>query len=53
MLVANVVRELAKVRDFPFADRGEVALQGFEEPVRLHEVWWGEEGTGVEPGAWG
>jgi class 3 adenylate cyclase len=42
ILVSNVVRELAKGKDFLFADRGEVALRGFEEPVRLYEVRWRE-----------
>jgi class 3 adenylate cyclase len=40
ILVSNVVRELAKGKDFLFADRGEVALKGFDEPVRLYEVRW-------------
>jgi class 3 adenylate cyclase len=40
ILVANVVRELAKGKDFRFADRGDVALKGFDEPVRLYEVRW-------------
>ena len=44
ILVADVVRQLAKGKDFLFADRGEVSLKGFEEPVRLHEVRWREEG---------
>jgi class 3 adenylate cyclase len=26
-----------------FADRGEAALKGFDEPVRLFEVRWREE----------
>ena len=43
ILVANVVRELAKGKDFQFADRGDVALKGFEEPVRLYEVRWRED----------
>ncbi len=42
ILVANVVRELAKGKDFPFADRGETSLRGFEDPVRLFEVRWSE-----------
>jgi class 3 adenylate cyclase len=42
ILVANVVRELAAGKGFLFADRGEVALRGFEDPVRLFEVRWGE-----------
>jgi class 3 adenylate cyclase len=40
ILVANVVRELAEGKQFLFADRGEVALKGFDEPVRLYEVRW-------------
>jgi class 3 adenylate cyclase len=40
ILVANVVRELAKGKDFLFADRGETSLRGFEDPVRLFEVRW-------------
>jgi class 3 adenylate cyclase len=42
ILVSNVVRELAKGKDFKFVDRGEVALKGFDEPVRLYEVRWRE-----------
>ena len=38
ILVANLIRELAAGKGFLFADRGDVALRGFEEPVRLHEV---------------
>lgn len=30
-------------KGFPFADRGEAALCGFEDPVRLFEVLWREE----------
>jgi class 3 adenylate cyclase len=44
ILVANVVRELAKGKDFLFADRGDTSLKGFDEPVRLYEVRWREEG---------
>ncbi len=43
ILVSNVVRELAKGKDFLFADRGEVALKGFDEPVRLFEVRWRQD----------
>ena len=42
ILVANVVRELAAGKGFLFADRGETALRGFEDPVRLYEVRWVE-----------
>ena len=40
ILVSNVVRELAKGKDFLFADRGEASLKGFDESVRLFEVKW-------------
>jgi class 3 adenylate cyclase/pimeloyl-ACP methyl ester carboxylesterase len=40
ILVANVVRELAAGKGFLFADRGEVVLRGFEDPVRVYEVRW-------------
>ena len=42
ILVSNVVRELAKGKDFLFAYRGEVALKGCDEPVRLYELRWQE-----------
>jgi len=42
ILVANVVRELAAGKSFLFSDRGDVVLQGFEDPVRLYEVRWRE-----------
>ena len=40
ILVAGVVRELAAGKGFLFGDRGDVALRGFEDPVRLYEVRW-------------
>ena len=40
ILVANVVRELAEGKGFLFGDRGEAALRGFDDPVRLFEVRW-------------
>jgi len=42
ILVSNVVRELAAGKQFLFSDRGDVALRGFEDPVRLYEVSWEE-----------
>jgi class 3 adenylate cyclase/pimeloyl-ACP methyl ester carboxylesterase len=42
ILVSNVVRELAKGKEFVFADRGDILLKGFDEPVRLFEVKWQE-----------
>ena len=44
ILAPVVVRELAAGKGLLFADRGETALRGFEEPVRLFEVRWREEG---------
>ena len=43
ILVADVVRQLTKGKDFLFADRGETSLRGFEDPVRLFEVRWRED----------
>ncbi len=43
ILAPIVVRELAAGKRFLFADRGETALRGFEDPVRLYEVRWGED----------
>ncbi|MDP2676046.1 MAG: adenylate/guanylate cyclase domain-containing protein [Dehalococcoidia bacterium] len=40
ILAANVVRELAEGKGFMFGDRGEVALRGFDDPVRVFEVRW-------------
>ncbi|MCH7999245.1 MAG: adenylate/guanylate cyclase domain-containing protein, partial [Chloroflexi bacterium] len=44
VLASDVVRQLVAGKRFLFADRGETALRGFEEPVRLYEVHWREEG---------
>ncbi len=41
ILVSNVVRELAMGKGFLFSDVGDFALKGFEDPVRLYEVSWG------------
>jgi adenylate cyclase len=45
ILVSNVVRELAAGKGFLFADIGDVLPKGFEDPVRLYEVRWREEGS--------
>ncbi len=45
ILASNVVRELAMGKGFLFGDIGEVVPKGFEEPVRLYEVRWREEGS--------
>jgi len=44
VLVSNVVRELAAGKSFMFSDIGEVLPKGFEDPVKLWEVRWREEG---------
>jgi class 3 adenylate cyclase len=43
ILASLAVRELCAGKGFLFADRGETALRGFEDPVRLYQVGWGEE----------
>jgi class 3 adenylate cyclase len=45
ILVSDVVRQLAAGKGFLFGDRGEVALRGFEDPVRLYELRWREDGA--------
>jgi class 3 adenylate cyclase/pimeloyl-ACP methyl ester carboxylesterase len=42
ILVSDVVRQLVAGKGFLFHDRGETALRGFEDPVRLYEVRWQE-----------
>jgi class 3 adenylate cyclase/pimeloyl-ACP methyl ester carboxylesterase len=42
ILASDVVRQLVVGKGFLFADRGEVALRGFEDPVRLCKVRWEE-----------
>jgi class 3 adenylate cyclase/pimeloyl-ACP methyl ester carboxylesterase len=44
ILVSDVVRQLVAGKGFVFEDRGEQALKGFEEPVRVYEVQWREDG---------
>jgi len=43
VLASDVVRQLVAGKRFLFADRGETALRGFEDSVRLYEVRWREE----------
>jgi class 3 adenylate cyclase len=43
--VASIIKELAAGKRFLFADQGDVALRGFEDPVRLYELRWREEGA--------
>jgi class 3 adenylate cyclase/pimeloyl-ACP methyl ester carboxylesterase len=40
IVVTDVVRQLAAGKGFLFSDTGDVALKGFEEPVRLFTVSW-------------
>ena len=40
ILVSDVVRQLAAGKRFLWSDQGQVALRGFEDPVRLYEVKW-------------
>jgi len=42
ILASLGVRELCAGKGFLFSDRGDVALRGFEDPVRLFEVRWRE-----------
>jgi len=44
ILVADTVRGLCSGKGFLFADRGEFVAKGFEEPVRVYEVRWREDG---------
>ncbi len=44
ILVPEGVRHLVAGKGFMFSDRGETALRGFEDPVRLYEVAWHPEG---------
>jgi class 3 adenylate cyclase/pimeloyl-ACP methyl ester carboxylesterase len=44
ILVPEAVRHLLAGKAFSFADRGAVALKGFDDPVRLFEVRWQELG---------
>ena len=42
ILVSDVVRQLVAGKGFLFNDRGEHALKGFEDPVRVWEVLWSQ-----------
>ncbi|MCH8995349.1 MAG: adenylate/guanylate cyclase domain-containing protein [Chloroflexi bacterium] len=42
ILASDVVRQLVAGKDYLFADRGDTALRGFEDPVRLYELRWRE-----------
>jgi class 3 adenylate cyclase/pimeloyl-ACP methyl ester carboxylesterase len=51
ILLANVVRELAAGKGFLFSDRGEMALRGFDDPVRIYELRWEQEPSVVSAAA--
>ncbi len=40
ILVPNVIRELCIGKNFSFVDRGETALKGFDDAIRVYEVAW-------------
>jgi class 3 adenylate cyclase len=40
IMASDVVRGLCTGKGFAFSDRGQQALKGFEEPVRVWEVGW-------------
>ncbi len=44
ILTSDTVRGLVAGKKFLFSDRGETAMRGFEDPVRLYELSWREEG---------
>jgi class 3 adenylate cyclase len=43
ILTSDTVRGLVAGKRFLFSDRGETALRGFEDPVRVYELRWREE----------
>ena len=40
ILVSNVVLELCIGKTFEFQEKGEQALKGFDQPVKVHQVVW-------------
>lgn len=42
ILISDTMRGLLSGKKFLLADRGEVVMKGFEDPVRLYEVRWHE-----------
>ena len=44
IIIPDGVRHLVAGKDFLFADLGNSTLKGFEDPVRLYELRWREEG---------
>jgi class 3 adenylate cyclase len=50
ILVPDPVRHLLSGKGFLFSDRGYATLKGFEDPVRLYELSWREEGPPAPDG---
>jgi class 3 adenylate cyclase len=46
ILIPEPVRHLLSGKSYVYADRGETALKGFEDAVRLFEVHWRADGYG-------
>ncbi len=42
ILTSDTVRGLVAGKKFLFSDRGETAMRGFEDPVKLYELSWRE-----------
>ncbi len=42
ILVSEAVRQIVAGKKFPFSDRGETELRGFEDRVRIYQVSWRE-----------
>jgi class 3 adenylate cyclase len=49
ILVSNAVVELCLGKKFVFQDAGELALKGFERPIRAHAVMWAASAPPEEP----
>jgi adenylate cyclase len=47
IVVTDVIRQLAAGKGYLFHDTGDVALKGFEDPVRLYEISWRADGDPV------
>ena len=43
ILIPEPLRHLLSGTSYVYADRGETALKGFEDAVRLYEVRWRDE----------
>jgi class 3 adenylate cyclase len=41
--VANVIKELATDKESLLSDRGDIALRGLGDPVRLYDLRWQQE----------